>query len=115
MRAVVHDLYGPPDVLRVGDVELPVPDDDEVLVRVHASTVTRGYAMGVRSVHYRLTHLFTRSPPPPSLPRRSPVATRWACAASITGSPVSSPAFAVLGERTSAASSRASSRRPEQT
>jgi NADPH:quinone reductase-like Zn-dependent oxidoreductase len=59
MRAVVHDLYGPPDVLRVGDVELPVPDDDEVLVRVHASTVTRGDAMGVRSVDYRFTRLFT--------------------------------------------------------
>jgi NADPH:quinone reductase-like Zn-dependent oxidoreductase len=59
MRAVVHDLYGPPDVLRVGDVEPPVPDDDEVLVRVHASTVTRGDAMGVRSVDYRFTRLFT--------------------------------------------------------
>jgi NADPH:quinone reductase-like Zn-dependent oxidoreductase len=59
MRAVVHDRYGPPDVLRVGDVELPVPDDDEVLVRVHASTVTRGDAMGVRSVDYRFTRLFT--------------------------------------------------------
>jgi NADPH:quinone reductase-like Zn-dependent oxidoreductase len=59
MRAVVHDRYGPPDVLRVGDVERPVPDDDEVLIRVHASTVTRGDAMGVRSVDYRFTRLFT--------------------------------------------------------
>ena len=59
MRAVVHDRYGPPDVLRVGDVERPVPDDDEVLVRVHASTVTRGDAMGVRSVDYRFTRLVT--------------------------------------------------------
>jgi len=59
MRAVVHDRYGPPDVLRVGDVARPVPDEDEVLVRVHASTVTRGDAMGVRSVDYRFTRLFT--------------------------------------------------------
>jgi NADPH:quinone reductase-like Zn-dependent oxidoreductase len=59
VRAVVHDRYGPPDVLRVGDVERPVPDDDEVLVRVHASTVTRGDAMGVRSLDYRFTRLFT--------------------------------------------------------
>jgi NADPH:quinone reductase-like Zn-dependent oxidoreductase len=59
MRAVVHDRYGPPDVLRVGDVERPLPDDDEVLVRVHASTVTRGDAMGVRSVDYRFTRLVT--------------------------------------------------------
>jgi len=41
MRAVVHDRYGPPGVLRVEDVERPVPKDDEVLVRVHATTVTR--------------------------------------------------------------------------
>jgi NADPH:quinone reductase-like Zn-dependent oxidoreductase len=58
MRAVVHDRYGPPEVLRVADVERPVPKEDEVLVRVHASTVTRGDAMGVRSVDYRFTRLF---------------------------------------------------------
>jgi len=59
MRAVVHDRYGPPEVLRVGEVERPVPADDEVLVRVHASTVTRGDAMGVRSVEYRFARIFT--------------------------------------------------------
>ena len=41
MRAVVHDRYGPPDVLRLDDVELPVPGIDEVRVRVHATTVSR--------------------------------------------------------------------------
>jgi len=59
MRAVVHDRYGPPEVLRVAEVERPVPKEDEVLVRVHASTVTRGDAMGVRSVEYRFARLFT--------------------------------------------------------
>ena len=60
MRAVVQDRYGPPEVvLRVADVDTPVPADDEVLVRVHASTVTRGDAMGVRGVEYRFTRLFT--------------------------------------------------------
>ena len=59
MRAVVHDRYGPPEVLRVAEVERPVPKEDEVLVRVHASTVTRGDAMGVRSVEYRFSRLFT--------------------------------------------------------
>ncbi len=59
MRAVVHDRYGPPEVLRVAEVERPVPKEGEVLVRVHASTVTRGEAMGVRSADYRFTRLFT--------------------------------------------------------
>ena len=58
MRAVVHDRYGPPEVLRVDEVERPVPKEDEVLVKVHASTVTRGEAMGVRSVEYRFTRVF---------------------------------------------------------
>lgn len=41
MRAVVHDRYGPPEVLRVADVERPGPKADEVLVKVHATTVNR--------------------------------------------------------------------------
>jgi NADPH:quinone reductase-like Zn-dependent oxidoreductase len=58
MRAVIHDRYGPPEVLHVEEVERPAPKEDEVLVGVHASTVTRGEAMGVRSVEYRFTRLF---------------------------------------------------------
>ena len=41
MRAVVHDSYGAPDVLRLEDVERPVPKEDEVLVKIHATTVNR--------------------------------------------------------------------------
>ena len=41
MRAVVRDRYGPPEVLRIGEVDRPAPEDDEVLVRVHATTVNR--------------------------------------------------------------------------
>jgi NADPH:quinone reductase-like Zn-dependent oxidoreductase len=60
MRAVVQDRYGPPEeVLRVAEVERPVPKEDEVLVSAHASTVTRGDAMGVRHVDYRFVRLFT--------------------------------------------------------
>jgi len=41
MRAVVHDRYGKPDVLQLADVERPVPNEDEILVKIHASSVTR--------------------------------------------------------------------------
>jgi NADPH:quinone reductase-like Zn-dependent oxidoreductase len=39
MRAVVATTYGSPDVLRVDEVPKPVPDDDEVLIRVRATVV----------------------------------------------------------------------------
>jgi NADPH:quinone reductase-like Zn-dependent oxidoreductase len=39
MKAIVHDRYGPPDVLRLAEVDPPVPRADEVLVRVHATAV----------------------------------------------------------------------------
>jgi len=41
MKAALHERYGPPEVLRVAEVGRPVPQVDEVLVRVHASSVTR--------------------------------------------------------------------------
>lgn len=42
MKAVVWTKYGPPDVLQLRDLEKPVPKDDEVLIRIHATTVTKG-------------------------------------------------------------------------
>ena len=74
MRAVVHDRYGPPEVLRVDDVERSVPKEDEVLVRVYASTVTRGDAMGVRGADYRFTRVFTGI----RRPRRTSLGTEFA-------------------------------------
>jgi NADPH:quinone reductase-like Zn-dependent oxidoreductase len=41
VKAVVYDSYGPPDVLHIQDVESPVPNEDDVLVKVYATTVNR--------------------------------------------------------------------------
>lgn len=39
MKAVIHSQYGSPDVLKIVDLDKPKPNDDEVLVRVRASSV----------------------------------------------------------------------------
>ena len=58
MRAVVFDRYGPPDVLRLEDVERPVPKEDEVLIKIHATTVTRTDT-GLRSGKPFISRFFT--------------------------------------------------------
>jgi NADPH:quinone reductase-like Zn-dependent oxidoreductase len=42
MKAIVQDRYGSADVLEFADIDLPVPGDDEVLVRVHAAGLDPG-------------------------------------------------------------------------
>src|SRR6266498_3184563 len=48
MKAVVYHEYGPPDVLRLEDVDLPTPTDDELLLKVHAISVNRSDWEGLR-------------------------------------------------------------------
>ena len=58
MRAVVHDRYGSPDVLRLEEVDQPAPKADEVLIKVHATTVNRSDC-GWRSGRPFISRFFT--------------------------------------------------------
>jgi len=60
IKAIVRDQYGSPDVLKLEEIEKPVPDDDEVLVKVHAASVNTADLDGLSG-----------------LPRAARLATGW--------------------------------------
>ena len=58
MRAAINTKYGPPEVVTVQEVNKPVPKDNDVLIKVHASTVNRTDC-GFRSAEYFISRFFS--------------------------------------------------------
>lgn len=58
MKAIVYTQYGSPEVARLAEVEKPVPKDNEVLIKVHATTVNRTDC-GFRSAEYFIVRFFS--------------------------------------------------------
>ena len=42
MKTIVYTEYGSPDVLRIQEIEKPLPKENEVIVKVHAASVNYG-------------------------------------------------------------------------
>ena len=53
MKAIVYAKYGSPDVLHVKEVKKPTPKDDELLIKVHATEVTKADCE-MRSFHFQV-------------------------------------------------------------
>jgi NADPH:quinone reductase-like Zn-dependent oxidoreductase len=72
MRAAVHTSYGPPDVVRISEADKPAAKDNEVLVKVHATTVNRtdcGFRSGKPFINRLATSAFSAAQVSGSLPK----------------------------------------------
>jgi NADPH:quinone reductase-like Zn-dependent oxidoreductase len=58
MKAIVYSKYGPPEVVQLKEVPIPIPKELELLVKVHSSTVNRTDA-GFRSAEYFISRFWS--------------------------------------------------------
>lgn len=84
MKAAVYTSYGPPDVVRIEDVDTPTPGDHEVLVKVHATTVNR------TDCGFRAPPFFVRFFSGLTKPKRTVLGTEFAGVVEAVGGDVTS-------------------------
>jgi NADPH:quinone reductase-like Zn-dependent oxidoreductase len=94
MRAVRFHSFGDPSVLRVEDVPQPTPKPDEVLIRVHASSINNADT-GARSGHSRIIHARHM----PMIPGYDVAGEVVACGAAVTAFVPGERVFALTGLR----------------
>ena len=58
MKAAIHQTYGSPEVMFLTELEKPVPQDDELLIKIYASTANRTDA-GFRSAEYIISRFWS--------------------------------------------------------
>ena len=58
MKAMIYTQYGPPEVVQLKEVENPIPKDNEVFIKVHATTVNRTDC-GFRSAEYFIVRFYS--------------------------------------------------------
>jgi NADPH:quinone reductase-like Zn-dependent oxidoreductase len=58
MKAAVNYRYGPPEIVSIQTIKIPVPKNNEVLVEIHTSTVNRTDC-GFRSAEYFVSRFFS--------------------------------------------------------
>ena len=58
MKAITYTKYGPPEVLKLKEVEKPIPKDSELLIKIHATTVNRTDC-GFRKPEYLIVRLIS--------------------------------------------------------
>jgi NADPH:quinone reductase-like Zn-dependent oxidoreductase len=99
MKAIVYTRYGPPDVLRYTDVEIPPVGDEDVLVRVHAASLNFGDRAAVRGSPWLIRLAMGLRRPRATIPGRDIAGTVEAVGPRVTRFQIGDRVFGEVNQR----------------